>query len=111
MATPRKRKTKDIPPEEAPVSINKVEQNNIDLLIAQSLKRHQDDILLDKKIKVKEMNHLSNVAEEYLNSFILMGFSIQNERVLLYNARTPKDESALMELFRSTFVDFISPEE
>lgn len=85
--------------------ISKAEQVNIQQLIAQSLSRHKDEIAADKKQKVKELGHLGAVAEEYLSCFLLIGFSLQNERVILQNINNTKDESALMDLLRATFLE------
>lgn len=89
-------------------SLSKLEQIGIDQLISQSLSRHKDEALTDKRIKIKELSHLSAVAEEYLNCFILVGYSVQNEKVILQNMATPKDEAALVDLMRSTYIDIAS---
>lgn len=103
------RKKKQITPsaaeEENSPDVSKVEQVNIDQLIVQALKRHKDEVAFDKKQKVKEMGHLASLAEEYLNCFLLIGFSVQNEKVVLHSISNSKDEAALMDLLRSTFID------
>ena len=62
----------------------------------------------DKKQKLKEISHLSLIAEEYLSSFVLIGYSIQDEQVVVFNAPTPKDEAALVDLLRFTFFDVVN---
>jgi hypothetical protein len=94
-----------VPEEEKNSTISKVEQVNIDQLITQALKRHKDEVAVDKKLKVKELGHLASLTEEYLNCFLLIGFSIQNEKVVLQSITNSKDEAALMDLLRSTFID------
>jgi len=77
-------------------------------LIEQALSRHKRDDLIDRKRNFKEVGHLALIAEEYLSSFALIGYSLQNEKVVVINMPTPKDEAALVDLLRATFVDLAS---
>ena len=100
MATPKKT-NKKVTSEAIP----KAEKINIDHLFAQALARHQKEIIADKKSKIKELNHLALIAEEYLSCFALIGYSLQDEKVVVFNTPTSKDEAALVDLLRSTFID------
>ena len=108
MAAPRKKRTKNTSLSADEIEIPKAEKINIDQLFAQALLRHKNDALVDKKIKVKELHHLSTIAGEYLNCFIMIGYSLQDEKVVLLNMPSPKDEAALIDLLRSTFLDLAS---
>lgn len=111
MAARKKKQTKSSPSsteEETPIGVSKVEQINIDQLITHALSRHKEELAADKKRKVREMGHLASLAEEYLNCFLLIGFSIQNEKVILQSASNSKDEAAIMDLLRSTFIEMAS---
>jgi hypothetical protein len=88
--------------------INKLEQLDIEQIFAQSLSRYKREQLLDSKQKAKEINHLYNIIEEYLSCFVIIGFSLQNEKVCIFNAQNSKDEGALVDLLRSTFIEIIS---
>lgn len=88
--------------------IPKAEQINIDRLFAQALTRHKADLFLDKKTKIKEVSHLASIAEEYLSCFALIGYSLQDEQVVIFNMPSPKDEAALVDLLRATFIDIAS---
>jgi hypothetical protein len=108
MAAPKKKPTKkqsvqSLDAAEDPLS--KAEKVNIDQLFAQALLRYKHDVTADKKLKVKEMSHLSLIAEEYLSCFALIGYSLQDEQVVVFNMPTAKDEAALVDLLRSTFMD------
>ena len=85
--------------------ISKAEKINIEHLFAQALARHNKDLIADKKSKLKELNHLALIAEEYLSCFALIGYSLQNEQVVIFNTPSPKDEAALVDLLRATFID------
>lgn len=109
MAAPKKKTTKSKTLSADPdAGITKLEKVNVDQLIAQAFLRYKDDVVLEKKIKVKEMQHLSSIIAEFLNCFVLIGYSLQDEKVIMLNMPSPKDEAALIDLLRSTFLDLAS---
>jgi hypothetical protein len=85
-----------------------VDQINLNNLFTQALERHKKDILEDKKNKLQEISHLSAMAEEYLSTFVLIGYSLQNEKVVVFNASNSKDEAALVDLLRATFIEIVN---
>ena len=87
------------------VPVSKLEKAQADQLLAQALLRYKNADFADKKTKIKEISHLSLMAEEYLSSFALIGYSLQDEKVVVFNMPTAKDEAALVDLLRSTFLD------
>ena len=104
MATPKKRTVKKQAPVINEIPISKAEKINIERLFEQALVRHKKEEA-DKKSKLKEISHLALMAEEYLSCFALIGYSLQNEEVVVFNMSTAKDEAALVDLLRSTFID------
>jgi len=105
MAEPKRKPIKKTSETPSDVPLSKLDKAKVDQLFAEALKRYKNDDLLEKKQKVKEISHLSSIIEEYLSCFILIGYSIQDEEVVMYNASTSKDESALIDLLRNTFLD------
>ena len=101
----RRTKKSSLPLDKEEIVMPKAEQINIENLFTQALMRFKDDELADKKQKHKEINHLANIVEEYLSCFMLIGFSMQGEKVCVFTAPTSKDEGAIMDLLRSTFFD------
>ena len=99
MATPKKTNKKVVS------QIPRAEKINIEQLFAQALARHNKELIADKKSKLKELNHLALIAEEYLSCFALIGYSLQDEKVVIFNTPTSKDEAALVDLLRATFID------
>jgi hypothetical protein len=99
MATPKKTNKKVVS------QIPRAEKINIEQLFAQALARHNKELIADKKSKLKELNHLALIAEEYLSCFALIGYSLQDEKVVVFNTPTSKDEAALVDLLRATFID------
>lgn len=104
MAAPKKKTTKK-QTLSADGELSKVEKINVDQLVAQAMLRYKQESDLDKKFKLKEVTHLSIMAEEYLSCFALIGYSLQNEKVVILNMPTSKDEAALVDLLRATFLD------
>lgn len=93
--------------EELPLSAP--EQLNVNKLLSQALTRYKNDSLIqDKQDKLHELEHLGKIVEEYLSCFTLIGFTMQGEKVCLFNAATSKDEGALVDLLRSTFLEIIN---
>lgn len=87
------------------VVIPKAEKANIESLFSKALTRYKAELFLDQKDKHKELTHLAHIAEEYLSCFALIGYSLQDEKVVVFNTPTSKDEAALVDLLRATFID------
>jgi hypothetical protein len=69
--------------------ISKAEKINIDQLFAQALSRYKNEEIADKKSKLKEISHLALICEEYLSTFALIGYSLQDEKIVVFNTPTP----------------------
>jgi hypothetical protein len=109
MSEPKKRKRKIPEKKTTETKIPEAEKIDINHLFLQALARHKNDPLLeDKKNKLKEISRLCLIAEEYMSTFALIGYSLQDEKVVVLNASTPKNEAALVDLIRSTFFDIAS---
>jgi hypothetical protein len=105
MSAPKKTKTTKASLSGANENIPKAEKANIESLFSKALTRHKNEILADQKDKYKELSHLALIVEEYLSCFALIGYSLQDEEVVIFNTPTSKDEAALVDLLRSTFID------
>jgi hypothetical protein len=92
----------------AELSSSKLDQELINQLLTQVSARYKNEVLSDKKIKIKEISHIASMAEEYFSCFAIIGYSIQNEEVVVLNVNSPKDEAALVDLLRATFLDIAS---
>lgn len=84
------------------------EKVEINELFMQALARHKNEVLQDKKQKHKEIDHLTLMTEEYLSCFSIIGYTLQGEQVCVFNANNPRDEAALVDLLRATFVEIVS---
>ena len=110
MAAPKKKpKNSSLSADDSFISTSAAEKINIDQLISQALARHkfkEEDV--DKKAKLKEITHLSKIAEEYLSCYALIGYSMQNEKVVILSTPSSKDEAAMVDLLRATYLDIAS---
>lgn len=77
-------------------------------LFKQAIQRHKKQISSDKKNQFKELSQLALIAQEYLSTFAIVGYSLQDERVVIFNMPTPKDEAALVDLLRATFIEVVN---
>jgi len=75
----------------------KVNQKNLTDLFNHALNRYKEEMQAEKRVKLKEISHLA-----------LIGYSLQDEKVVIFNTPTAKDEAALVDLLRATFVEIAS---
>ena len=105
---PKRRQKKSVNKRTDKVELTNLDLLHIDQLYKQIENRYKDSILLDKRVKYKEMNHLASIAEEYLSCSLIIGYSMEGEKVCILNAQNSKDEAAVADLLRSTFLDMTS---
>jgi len=86
---------------------SKMEKINIEQIFAQALAEYREELPSRKKHSNKEFAYLSSMIEEYLSCFVLVGFSLEGNRVCIFNASNAKDEGALVDHLRSTFTDIV----
>jgi len=101
-------KNKEILPKKNAKSSSKNASTEINELFAQALARHKNEIFQDKKQKYKELDHLALITKEYLSCFSLIGYTMQGEQVCVFNANNSKDEAALVDLMRATFMEIVN---
>jgi len=66
--------------------------------------------LIERKQVQKDVNVLNSVIEEYLQSFMIIGFDIQGRKITLFHAKTEMERDALLEHLRSTVMRVIMNE-
>ena len=78
-------------------------------VIKQAFLRFYDNATL-KQYKVKDLEHLDTVVSEFLGSFMILGYDINGEKVLIMHATNPHDRDALVEHMRTTLLGIINPQ-
>jgi hypothetical protein len=85
-----------------------LEQKLYDTLNAVELKKSMDKWLRTAEGKnatiFRDLSILKGINEEYLSSFITLGYTMEGERVVLQSYSCPKDKDALMEFLKNVFM-------
>ena len=85
-----------------------LEQKLYDTLNAVELKKSMDKWLRTAEGKnatiFRDLSILKGINEEYLSSFITLGYTMDGERVVLQSYSCPKDKDALMEFLKNVFM-------
>lgn len=81
----------------------------VEEVIKQAFLRFYDNATL-KQYKVKDLEQLDTVITEYLNTFMLLGYDINGEKVVIMHATNPHDRDALVEHLRTTLLGIINPQ-
>ena len=82
----------------------------IEEIIKQAFLRFYDNASLDQA-KVKDLEHLDHIAEEYLKAYMILGYDINGEKVSILHAKNPHDKDALVEHLRTTLLNIIGNNE
>jgi hypothetical protein len=53
---------------------------------------------------MRDLGILKGINEEYLDSFIVLGYTMEGERVIMQSYNTPKEKDALMEFLKVVFL-------
>jgi hypothetical protein len=61
-----------------------------------------------KLYKLQDLEHLDNIATEYLKAFIILGYDFNGEKVHIFHANNPHDRDALVEHLRTTLINIVS---
>lgn len=77
--------------------INNVElQKSLDFWLKKNLEQ--------EKIQNRDLTILKGMITEYLNSYILFGYDLNNNRIIIQNCMDSKDRDALMEFLKIIFL-------
>lgn len=87
---------------------DELEQKLYDTLNTAELKKSMDKWLRTVEGKnatiFRDLSILKGINEEYLSSFITLGYTMDGERVILQSYSCPKDKDALMEFLKVVFI-------
>jgi hypothetical protein len=83
---------------------------HVEDVIKQAFLRFYDNASI-KSFKVKDLEHLDHIAEEYLKSYMILGYDLNGEKVSIMHAENPHDRDALVEHLRTTLLNIIGNNE
>lgn len=85
-----------------------IEKKLYDTLNAIELKKSMDKWLKTAEGRqatvLRDLSILKGINEEYLDSFLLLGYTIDGERTVIQSYKSPKDKDALMEFLKIIFL-------
>jgi len=76
--------------------------NNLEL--QKSLDKWLKDNSQQTQIIKRDMALLKNNVSEYMDSFLLFGYNMEGDRVIIQNFKTAKDRDAVMEFLKTIFL-------
>ena len=57
-----------------------------------------------EKITKRDMNILKNNISEYMSSFLVFGYDMNDDRIIIQKFETPRDRDAIMEFLKTIFI-------
>lgn len=89
-------------------AIDNIEKKLYDTLNTIELKKSMDRWLKTPEGRqatiLRDLGILKGINEEYLDSFIVLGYTMEGERVIMQSYNTPKEKDALMEFLKVVFL-------
>jgi hypothetical protein len=86
----------------------KIKQNVFDSLNNTELENSIDKWLkenkFETKVAIRDLSVLKSVITEYMDTYILFGYNLKGERIIIQHANTPKDRDANMEFLKTIFL-------
>lgn len=58
----------------------------------------------DNKVAMRDLNILKSIITEYLDAYILFGYSTQGDRTIIQHFKNAKDRDAMMEFLKTIFL-------
>lgn len=107
----RKKKTESLGLSALQISEDKIlpekQLAQVEEVIKSAFLRFYDNVQL-KQYKVKDLEHLDNVASEFLKTFMILGYDLNGEKAFIMHATNPHDKDALVEHLRTTLLGIIN---
>lgn len=101
------KKTKTVSTKLSSVNVDPLESSlQIEDVIKQAFLRFYNTASVNQS-KVQDLEHLDRIAEEYLNTYMILGYDINGEKVSIMHADNPHDRDALVEHLRTTLLSIV----
>jgi len=89
------------------ISLHKENVGQIEDLIKQAFLRFYNTTYTNNA-KEKDLNHLNLIMEEYLRSYMVLGYDLNGEKICIMTAHNDTEKDALIEHLRSTLVSILN---
>lgn len=113
----RKKKSTNIPPlSSSNVGVSKMSEDDIKALnekvfnsinnleLQKSLDRWLKQNMQQNQIVRRDLSILKNSVSEYLESYLLFGYNLEGDRIILQKFDSAKDRDAIMEFLKTIFL-------
>ena len=85
-------------------NLNDINENfNKDELMENSIDKWLKENKFETKVAIRDLSVLKSVITEYMDTYILFGYNLKGERIIIQHANTPKDRDANMEFLKTIF--------
>lgn len=75
-----------------------------DIELQRALDKWIKDNHQDNKIVARDLTLLKSIITEYMDAYILLGYNLEGQRVVIQNYNSAKDKDAVMEFFKNIFI-------
>lgn len=75
-----------------------------DLELQKSLDKWLRENTHQNQVIRRDINILKNNICEYLDSFLVLGYTMDGDRIVMQNFKTPKDRDAIVEFLKTVFL-------
>lgn len=75
-----------------------------DLELQKSLDRWLRENTHQNQVIRRDINILKNSICEYLDSFLVLGYTMEGDRIIMQHFKTPKDRDAIVEFLKTIFL-------
>jgi len=58
----------------------------------------------DTKVSIRDLTVLKGIITEYLDTFMIMGYNVDGERVVIQHFNSHRDKDAIMEFLKNLFI-------
>jgi len=58
----------------------------------------------DEKVALRDLSLLKSIIAEYMDVFLLFGYNLKGERVIIQNFKNARDRDAIMEFLKTIFI-------
>jgi hypothetical protein len=72
--------------------------------LQKSLDKWLKDNQTQNAIVMRDLGLLKSIVAEYLDAFIVFGYNLEGERVILQNYQKARDRDAIMEFLKTIFI-------
>lgn len=105
---PKKAKATKVDPNVAPTSVDDALKQKLTDIINNKIEQYSDTIDIKKTTRREDFNCLQPIVSEFLDDFLIIGHSLDGQRVVIRYTATPGDLDKLTELSRRVFIKMLS---